>query len=1178
MRKKIKQLARGEFKDTKPELIFSENEIVCSVMEDAVYEGEFTFENVLGTKLRGIVYATNPRMQVLTPQFEGEKVRIRYQFNSYGLTDGETEKGHFVIVCEQNEVGLSFCVSIIRNYIETSIGPIKNLYDFSCLAKENWQEAFSLFYHKDFSNLIKANETKEQMLYKGTVQIKPSHQNMEEFLIGICKKEKVVFDIDRHVVSLADVTERVSEGIEVKKEHWGYIEIAVSTENAFLQIEKDKIYTEDFIGGMYHLHFFVDPRYLHDGKNYGKIEFSSVYETMSVDVIVNVNTQTPNHLLRMEKKKCRAAVMELYEAYRLKRIGTATWAKETITHLERLYEISPKVKLYLLMKAHCLLLNGQRQDAEWALDRFKRNWAEKNHPWWAYYLYLLTLIEREPRYVEKLIREIEMIYRKYPYSVLMFWLMLFLEEDYLKHPVLKLNDLEEWVLHDCSSPYLYIEAFDVICEEPELLTKLGRFEQRILRWAVRQKALTKGVAARIFQLMKTAKGFSSILYDLMCAAYEVDPMQEYLGIICSYLIRGQQFDNKYHKWYALGIEAELRINGLYEAYVCAMDERTILSIPKIIQMYFQYDNKLSYKKLAVLYNNIITSKEKTPEVYQRYSRIMSKFTMEQILAGHIDDNLAMIYDDMLDLSLINEEIAKALSPILFTQKIVTYDKKMIRAIIYQSQKKEPQIVSIQNNVAYCQLYSDEYVILFEDAKGNRFSGSVAYQVQALMDVPKYLERCIQFLPDQIAYLIAYLNTKQNYLTLEKEDQKYFYTIMLSDEVSADYKSHLLSEILRFCQMHGMYDRMQEYLLLADYDHLKESVRKLALEFLIEQKLYAFAYPKIKQYGMDQISSSAKVALAEYLITEREEKDEELLELALAAFEANQYSEILLTYLCKHYHGPTGCMMKIWKKAAEYDLERSALSERILVQMLYTETMHPEANEVFVDYYKHESDTLLILAYISYCAHAYFIHKQRLQDEILDLIEARYAYHLELNDVCKLALLKHYADVSELSEQQFAIEDALLEEFTRQEVLFAFYKYLHPKLVLKYHLYDKVFLEYRTAPNTRVVLQYSRDEDGDHFIKEEMTEVYSGIFVKTFVMFFGEEIRYSISEESQNEAKVVEKNRMINNDIYNENDSSRYHLLNMMLISNVLQEKEELYQVMKQYAEYDEVTKNVFQLL
>lgn len=1180
MRKRIKQLARGKFEYAKQELILSEEEIAFTVIEGADFEGSFTIENPKDIKLRGLVYSTNPRMEVLTPQFEGEQVRIRYQFHSFGLSEGLTEKGDFIIISNQNVISLSFAASISKKYAETSIGPIKSLYDFSCLAKADWNEAFQLFYNKNFSNIIKPNEVKESLIYRGIITAKPCNQNMEEFLIGIRKKEKISFKVDKNQLELFEVIDTLKETIEIKKDNWGYIEITASTDADFIRLPKNKIRTEDFIGSTYQLDCFVEADKLHAGRNYGRIQLSTVYETINVEIIADARPEAVEvEDTGLQKKECLAGIMELYQAYRLKRIVTGVWANETISILDHLRALEPEEPMHRLMKAQCLIINRQRQEAEWLLEEFKREWIDRKAPVWGYYLYIMTLMEREPSYVDKLTKEIESIFHENPDSVMLFWVLTFLQEKYIGNNALKLKDIEYWVMKGCSSPYLYLEAYYLIWQDPYLLTKLDDFEIRVLRWAVRHRAITKDIAIQIFQIMETCKDFSPVLYQLLCAAYEANPKPEYVGVICGYLIKSQQYDPKYHYWYEKGIELELRITSLYEAYLLSMDERKIDQVPKIIQMYFQYDSGLPYKKMAVLYNNIIASKKSNPEVYQKYCRTMGRFAMEQILAGHMDDNLAVVYDDMLDLGVINQEISKALSYILFTHKVVVFDKRMVRAIIYQRQMKDPQIVPIVDNTAYFQLYSKEYVIVFEDEKGHRYSGSISYQLQNLMDAQKYLEKCMELTPLQLPYLISYFDTRQNYLTFEKGDKEHFKPLMFSEAVSAEYKAKLLPEILRFYQINAFDATVEDYLMKADYTKLDDSTRKFAIELCVDNHLFDFAYDKIMEYGIDQIGSAAKVALASYMIEQTEyEEDEFLLNLVITAFRAKKYNDKMLQYLCMHFNGSTQEMLDIWFAAKNFDIDRFDISERILVQMMYADDMVLEGMPVFAYFYEAGGKDFITLAYISDCAHRYFVENQKIDDDVFELIEARYIYNLELNDACKLALLKYYADLANISERQLAIEDELLAEYTRRNMLFAFYKRLAPELVLKYHLYDKVFLEYRTNPHSHVVLHYSRDEDGDTFLQEDMLDVYDGIFVKSFVMFFGEAIQYYISEEYGNEVEVTESNRIVNNDVYNKNDESRYNLLNQMLISNTLQEETELYQAMKQYAGFDEVTQKVFKLL
>jgi hypothetical protein len=85
LRKRIRQLARGKFEYVKPVLSFEEESIELEVIQDAEYSGSFCIASTNHVKLRGVVYSTNPRMECLTPQFEGEQARIRYQFHGKGL-------------------------------------------------------------------------------------------------------------------------------------------------------------------------------------------------------------------------------------------------------------------------------------------------------------------------------------------------------------------------------------------------------------------------------------------------------------------------------------------------------------------------------------------------------------------------------------------------------------------------------------------------------------------------------------------------------------------------------------------------------------------------------------------------------------------------------------------------------------------------------------------------------------------------------------------------------------------------------------------------------------------------------------------------------------------------------------------------------------------------------------
>lgn len=1182
MRKRIRQIARGKFEYDKPTISFSEQEIELQVIEGQEYSGSFTITCNEHTSIRGMVYSTNPRMECLTPQFEGEEVRIRYQFHSKGLAEGDTKEGSFVIVFNQGEYSLSFRVSVTKLYAEASTGIIKNLYDFACLAKENWSEAYQLFYHKSFLNIIGPKERKEALIYRGYMSARPSHQNMEEFLIGIQKKNPIHFTIDQNSCKLQDMKETLQQNVTLKKDEWGYITIHVSSDAEFLCLSENKVTTDDFLGSEYTYKYLIDYDKMHVGWNYGRIEFTSAYESSSLEVVAHKSGgEVEIHpSMRGEINNCKVGLIELYQAYRLRKIVTGVWANETVEILNHLHALMPDEPMYLLMKAQALLINRQKQEAEWILNDFKREWHDKKAPVWGYYIYIMTLMEREPAYVDRMTKEIELIFRENPDSMLLFWVLTFLKEEYYNNPANKLKAIKYWVMGGSSSPYLYLEAYYLMCQDPYLLSSLGLFEIRVLRWAIRREALNKDLAAQIFEIVELNKGFEKIQYELLCAAYKVDPRPENVGIICGYLIRAQKYEKQYHHWYEMGIELELRITNLYEAYLLSFDERGVVPVPKIIQMYFQYDSTLPYKKMAILYNNIIASKDRDPQMYAQYRKTMGRFAMEQVEQEHMDDNLAVLYEDMLDLGFVNEEIAHCLAKIIFTHKLVVFDTKLVRAIIYQKQMKEPQIVPIVEQSAYFQLYSKDYVILFEDEKGRRYVSSVSYRLQSLMEAEKYLAKCMELAPDEISYLVSYFEHKQNHLALTDEDMKYFSRILFATDLDEEYRAELAMEILRFYQTKEPNSLVEEYLKQADFSQMPQHVRRFMLDMLVEYHLYDLAYEQTREYGMDQMGSSAKVSMVSFFIRNEEpmeeETDEFLLLLTEHSFFHKKYNDTMLQYLCRHYNGSTERMRQLWRASSQFEVDTFELEERILVQMLYADANVADVYDVFESYYNRGGREMIILAYLSACAHAYFVSDKPMHEELFRLILERYRNRQELNDACKLALLKHLAEVAD--ERNIQVQDELLLEYTCRNMTFAFYKNLSRTLVMKYHLYDKIFLEYRTNPKNHVVLHYSRDEDGQNFIKEDMPDVYDGIFVRQFVMFFGDSIQYYISEEHGNQVDVTESNRITNNDVYEKKDESRYNLLNQMLISSTLQDDMSLYQSMKTYKGFDEVTKKIFHLL
>lgn len=622
MRKRIQQLANGKFDNNGPKLSLSTEKIELEALEGKDETGSFVITSTNQVKMRGIIYSSNPRMECLTPQFEGEEVRIRYQFHSEGLIEGDIQKGEFFIVCNQGEYNLSFVVSISRLYADSSFGKIKNLDDFCRLAKENYDEAYRLFYSSNFKNLIR--EDKDRILYEGLRMQPQSALVVETFLIASHHKKKVEVAFEETEKSFYGVQEQQKEQLEIQKPQWGAVRIRVSSDADFLIPGKQIITENDFIGSTCFYEYYIDADAMHAGKNFGRLCFELPDRSFLYTVTASCKEREEEREIseHREAGQARTELMQLYIDYRLKRIVTGVWAKSSVELLDHLAILEPEEPMHRLMKAQALLINRQKQEASWILTDYKRECLDRTTPVWGYYLYLCTLMEREESYVDRLTEEIEQIFHHYPDDSMLFWILLFVKDEFYRNSSRRFKAIEQWIGRGCHSPYLYLEAYYLIWQDPYLLSGLNDFTLKILGWAAKQDAISKDIALQVRNLLPEQREYQKKWYPVLEKCYEADPSEEMVAAICTYLIRGQQFAPRYHIWYERGIDSEIRITNLYEAFLISMDQNEVAAIPKMIQLYFQYNSGLSYRHMAVLYVNIIAAKEKQPDVYHKYRRNM----------------------------------------------------------------------------------------------------------------------------------------------------------------------------------------------------------------------------------------------------------------------------------------------------------------------------------------------------------------------------------------------------------------------------------------------------------------------------------------------------------------------------------------------------------------------------
>ena len=169
-----------------------------------------------------------------------------------------------------------------------------------------------------------------------------------------------------------------------------------------------------------------------------------------------------------------------------------------------------------------------------------------------------------------------------------------------------------------------------------------------------------------------------------------------------------------------------------------------------------------------------------------------------------------------------------------------------------------------------------------------------------------------------------------------------------------------------------------------------------------------------------------------------ENDDFLTYVCFELFKKGQYDRVILTYLAKYYCGATVDMKKLWREAREYEVHTHKLAERILTQMLFAEEVFGEVG-VFEDYYAEGAYFRLQQAYLAYMSRAYVTENRKIAKSVIDIICKEYEKGEETIDICKIAVLKYYAEREYSSSIRKTLKK-FLQDLCGKQIYFPFFLY------------------------------------------------------------------------------------------------------------------------------------------
>lgn len=1128
---------------------------------DKEYRGQFQIIAHLEENAEGYIFATDYRISCPEQKFSGKNMEVPFIFDASGMERGDTAKGEFYIISNMGEYYLPYEVKVTGSVLESELGEIRNLFHFANLAKVNWKEALKCFCREEFSDIFSGSGKQYLEAYRMLLENgkESGHMDfaMEQFLILIRKKQAVSFDCLTE--ELAYAKEDVPDVVEVtiQRNGWGYTELPLALEGAFLSLEKKLLRSEDFENDQAVISLTVSKQKLHSGINTAILRVGHAGKELRCKISIDMSSNSGNkQIADRQGRQLTDCIMRLYLDYRTGRKPvneSVALAGELLENARGMNELVPA-----LYQTHLKLLTGQTNEAVWLLKHAKRMMEGSEMPLdiYGYFLYLTAMSDGEDK--KRAGELLDQYVVQYPDDFALYWGYMHKENLQKKNPGAVYRKLKELWEKGCFHPVLYLEAAMTILENPMLFAVMDIFEIQLLLFMDRYYLLASKLTDQVYSAAETVKGYHPLLVRVL-QKYPIKDKKKMAKVMCLQYMRGNCKGKIPAGWFKEAILEDCRITGLYEAYIRALEFDQSETLPSEVIHYFAYDSSLDDGHLAYVYAKIIRQQE---EIRPEYEEKIRKFIIKQLTAGKIDENLAYLYRNVLIPEDMTKRMQEQLLELVFTNEMAVpggdYKYCIIKHEGISRQKKYP----FKDDRALVEIYSDRYTVLFEDEKGICHYIENGYELHPLLGIDRMRTLLKNY--DKISFgqqfhqfcirPIGQINDIDEF----KREQQNCRWLLEQKELTEEFRQELAGGLMRAYAKWDLYDETDDFLETVRAKDFGGKDRMEFVTLLCDRGFYEKAFSVADTYGYEIIDDRVLARLCQYAIENLDGNyDSKVLKLTYRVFERGKFTETMLVYLVRWFKGTVKQMRNVWKSAVSMEVPAVHIAERILEQILITWAYTADREKIFRYYCENEGREELIRIYLTMRATEYLVREEAVEDGVFLEIQKKMFTGEEFPLGAKLALLKYHSGrAGELSEQEKTLCAGLLGNSLGENIYFTCYSAFSDFYPVLEVYGEKCYVEYHTKENSRVVIHYIIDrQKGENvsYCKEEMTEIYPGIFQKDFRLFWGERLQYYVTQEQEAEEQFVLSGSMERGEAVDESGRGRFHMLNDIALSMELRD-------------------------
>lgn len=1180
MEQKIFDFCEERFRYELPKVQFSTERLDLTARTGAEATGSFRLfleerRRKEGEKVRGYFTCESPliRISPLTVDAETEDIQVSADI-SY-LLSGEVREGNLFFISDHGEYEIPYRLRAEERELAYGEFRVENIDEFVRLAKENFSVAVKMFFMDSFEKVLMRDLGKESLVRKGLLFSSDRFQALEEFLCFLRKKERVRCQAEKIRYEFHVTGRPMQYKIRLHKNTWGYFRAKIFTEGGFVRLDKEVITEKDFIEDECVLTLCVDSIDMTGMKKLSKIKIVGFKTEVEIEIyLINVAGTKPNLGGKKKKQEGVEATIKAYYNYRMNNISLKDLTKILRTFLyEDKKEKQSEEVVYI--GAYLDYLNGAEEEVRKVLEENKR-W-EKTPLAGAMGTYLEFLLDGEGN-KNSFKKKMEDFAENYGVMEAYFFIMN-MDERFETNAKNKLELLTKLYQAGMNRSFLFLETWLVLNENPELVTRLDGLIIRAFARAIRfEYEIKKELIEKFAYLASKVREYHSIVIGILKKMYEKRRDEGVLFSICSLLLKADKLYPDTGYWVELGIRQGVKVTGMYELYMETLgrDEKILPSI----FVYFLYGNSLNSEKKARMYAYLLKNREERElqEFYEKYKGQIREFSMKELEKGEMSEDHIFLYKEGMREKGFVEKVAPYLSNIIYKKEVYTEKKSYPSLVVVYKELKKPLLYPILSGRAYPDMLTGSCLLL-SDEEGRLFYPGDEIHSKALFEYERYLD-LLSKEEENLLTSLALLKRYENRNGEVISDLAGF--LLPLREVEEGSKLRLRKSLLRYYEDKNDFLRLEEVLKEVAIKETEEEDRKEIADIVLRNQIKGFSREVIRLCGVSQFSLDVLKNFAEKMLSEVIEREDEsiLLEVGLRLFREGKGFDSLYAWMADYMEAPVSELIQLFRKLTGKEILNVRFTEKIMEQMLFTEVMPEGAEDVYLCYDR-TMNRILERAFLNYKYYNWLLKDVPLGDYVGKKLAEEVLKTRSVLAV--MAYLKFLSKKEELSSEEKEFSVIRLLKFVEEGMILPFFKDFKGKCKIPAEIENLFFVSLNGDQEDEISINYVirlQGEKEESYVNEWMKNVYMGIFVKEFLIFADERVKYFVSKQVDGQEEILESDEIaieLSDLLEEEGNGSLYAQMNHIVLARNLEDEKTVKEYMRNYVIQKEIVGKIFDI-